>query len=238
MDDQFHVLIVGDSRFFNEAIGDLIKAQKNFNSTILMMTSDEVFTKTPAYGFDLILVDAKIRVPPVVDLIRNLRASSPESKVIALGVEQEELLEIIEAGAHGYVLNEHSFAEVMKTIEAVQRKQTRCSSQIALSVFNRISALSCGRGESNGKLTQREQEILSLIAAGLSNKDISRQLRITLCTVKNHVHSILTKLQVRRRQDAIRYASSKEAAQVVALLGKSGMCLLVGLQYNICPSIL
>lgn len=220
MEGQFHSLIVGDRRFFNEAIGDLIKAQKNVNSVISTTTPDEVFTKTPAYGFDLILIDAKIRVPPLVDLIRNVRAFFTESKVIALGAEQDELLEIIEAGAHGYVLNEQSFAEVMKTIEAVQRKQTRCSSQIALSVFNRISALSCLKEENSGKLTQREQEILSLIAAGLSNKDISRQLRITLCTVKNHVHSILTKLQVRRRQDAIRYAQSRDTTQAVVFKHK------------------
>lgn len=215
MDGQSHLLIVGDSRFFNEAIGDLIKAQKNVNSIISTKTPDEVFTKSPADGFDLVLIDAKIRVPPLVDLIRNVRAFLPESKVIALGAEHDELLEIIEAGAHGYVLNEQSFAEVMKTIEAVQRGQARCSSQIALSVFNRISALSGMREESSGKLTQREQEILSLIAAGLSNKDISSQLRITLCTVKNHVHSILTKLQVRRRQDAIRYAQSRDTTHSV-----------------------
>lgn len=215
MDGQLHLLLIGDSRFFNEAIADLIKEQKNVNSVISTTTSDEVFTKTPACGFDLILIDAKVRASPLIDLIRNVRAFSPESKVIVLGAELEELLEIIEAGAHGYVLNEQSFAEVMKTIEAVQCKQTRCSSQVALSVFNRISALSCAREENSRKLTQREQEILSLIAAGLSNKDISRQLRITLCTVKNHVHSILTKLQVRRRQDAIRYAQSRDTTQAV-----------------------
>lgn len=215
MEGQFHLLIVGYSRFFNEAIGDLIKAQKNVNSIVSTATPDEVFTKGPAYGFDLILIDAKIRAPPPVDLIRNVRTLLPEAKVIALGAEQDELLEIIEAGAHGYVLNEQPFAEVMKTIEAVQRKQTCCSSQIALSVFNRISALSGSKDENSGKLTQREQEILSLIAAGLSNKDISRQLRITLCTVKNHVHSILTKLQVHRRQDAIRYAQSRETSPAI-----------------------
>ena len=210
MEGQYHLLIVGHSRFFNEAIGDLIKAQKNVNSIISTTTPDEVFTKTPAYRFDSVLIDAKIRAPPLVDLIRNVRANLPESKVIALGAEHEELLDIIEAGVHGYVLNEQPFAEVMKTIEAARHKQVCCSSQIALTVFNRISALSTSKDENSGKLTQREQEILSLIAAGLSNKDISRQLRITLCTVKNHVHSILTKLQVHRRQDAIRYAQHPE----------------------------
>lgn len=57
------------------------------------------------------------------------------------------------------------------------------------------------RDDHNGKLSPRETEILESIAAGLSNKDISQQLGITLCTVKDHVHNILTKLQVRRRQD-------------------------------------
>jgi two-component system, NarL family, nitrate/nitrite response regulator NarL len=209
MDNHLNLLVLGESRFFNEAIGDMVKAQHH-PTTIETSTPDTLLKTSRSCACDLILIDAKIRFPPLVEVIRNVRTLWAEPKIIILGADQDDLLEIIEAGAHGYVLKDQPFAEVIETIEAVQRGQARCSSQIAISVFNRVSALSRVRAETNGRLTPREQEILESIAAGLSNKDISRQLRITLCTVKNHVHNILTKLQVHRRQDAIQYRMIRE----------------------------
>ncbi len=206
MDNQLRLLIVGNNCFFNEALGEQVNAQKTVKSSITTTTPEALFTNTFTSTFDLILIDANIGTPPLADMVRNVRDVFVEAKIIVLGVEQREVLQIIEAGAHGYVLKEQSLNEVAKTIEAVQNNQARCSSGIAASVFNRISELSRVREENNEKLTQREQQILKLIASGFSNKDISRQLRITLCTVKNHVHNILSKLQVHRRQDAIQYA--------------------------------
>jgi DNA-binding NarL/FixJ family response regulator len=208
MDNQPHLLIVGDNRFFNEAIGDMVKAQQNLQSVAI--TTPDGLSKTCSGGaFDLVLIDAEIHFPPLVDTIRKVRALFVEPKIIVLGVDQNDLLEIIEAGAQGYVFKEQPFTEVVKTIEAVQRKEVVCSSQIARSVLTRVSTLSRMREGRNEKLTPREMEILDSIAAGLSNKDISRQLRITLPTVKNHVHNILTKLEVHRRQDAIQFALRK-----------------------------
>ena len=214
MDSQPHLLIVGDNRFFNEAIGDTVKAQQNINS--IAITTPEGLSKTcSGCVFDLVLIDAKIIFPPLVDVIRNVRALFAEPKIIVLGVDPRDLMEIIEAGAQGYVFNDQPFTEVVKTIEAVQRNEAVCSSQIARSVLTRVSALLSMREERNEKLTPRETEILESIAAGLSNKDISRQLQITLPTVKNHVHNILTKLEVHRRQDAIQYALRQGSTSAV-----------------------
>lgn len=216
MDNQPQLLIVGDNRFFNEAIGDMVKAQQNVGS-VAITTPDELSKTSFGCVVDLVLIDANILFPPLVDMIRNVRALFGEPRIIVLGVDEDNLLEIIEAGAQGYVFKEQPFTEVLRTIEAVQRKEVLCSSQIARTVLNRVSTLSRMREERNEKLTPRELEILESIAAGLSNKDISRQLQITLCTVKNHVHNILTKLQVHRRQDAIQYALRKESTPAVIM---------------------
>src|ERR1044072_8333982 len=216
MDNQPQLLIVGDNRFFNEAIGDMVEAQQNVGS-VAITTPDELSKTCFGCVVDLVLIDANILFPPLVDMIRNVRALFGEPRIIVLGVDEDNLLEIIEAGAQGYVFKEQPFTEVLRTIEAVQRKEVLCSSQIARTVLNRVSTLSRMREERNEKLTPRELEILESIAAGLSNKDISRQLQITLCTVKNHVHNILTKLQVHRRQDAIQYALRKESSPAVIM---------------------
>ena len=120
------------------------------------------------------------------------------------------MLEFIEAGANGYVLKDSSFAEMLRTIKAVHQGQTPCSPRITASVFARISELSQARHRRERlpqvRLTPREKEILRLIAARLSNKEIAQQLDIALHTVKNHVHHILEKLQVHYRREAIRCA--------------------------------
>ncbi|HEU4713565.1 MAG TPA: response regulator transcription factor [Pyrinomonadaceae bacterium] len=211
MDNQANLLIIGDSCLLNDALRETIALHTGMR-TIATATPEALLKTCSPRGFDIVLICDLPGGIPLVDLIRNVRSLFPESKLIALNVEQTDLLEVIEAGAQGYVFKDQAFTEVVKTIESVQRNQFRCSSQIAESVFNRVAVLSRMRDDNNGKLSPREMEILESIAAGLSNKDISQQLGITPCTVKNHVHNILTKLQVRRRQDAIRYAPRRERA--------------------------
>ena len=211
MDNQTHLLIIGDSCLINDALRETIAVNTGMR-TIATATPEALSKTCSPRGFDIVLICEQPGGIPLVDLIRNVRSLFPEAKLIALNVEQTDLLEVIEAGAQGYVFKDQAFSEVIKTIESVQRNQFRCSSQIAESVFNRVAVLSRMRDDNNGKLSPRETEILESIAAGLSNKDISQQLGITPCTVKNHVHNILTKLQVRRRQDAIRYAPRRERA--------------------------
>lgn len=211
MDNQTHLLILGDSCLINDALRETIVLHTGIR-TIVTATPEELLKTCSPQAFDIVLICEQTGGIPLVDLTRDVRSLFAEAKLIALNVDQTDLLEVIEAGAQGYVFKDQAFTEVIKTIESVQRNQFRCSSQIAESVFNRVAVLSRMRDEHNGKLSPREMEILESIAAGLSNKDISQQLGITPYTVKNHVHNILTKLQVRRRQDAIRYAPRRERA--------------------------
>ena len=211
MDNPTHLLIVGDSCLINDALRETITLHTGIR-TISTATPEGLLMTCSPPAFDIVLICEQTGGMPLVELIRNVRSLFAESKLIALNVEQIDLLEVIEAGAQAYVFKDQAFTEVIKTIDSVQRNQFRCSSQIAESVFNRVAVLSRMRDDHNGKLSPRETEILESIAAGLSNKDISQQLGITPCTVKNHVHNILTKLQVRRRQDAIRYAPRERAS--------------------------
>lgn len=209
MDNQTHLLILGDSCLINDALRETIALHTGIG-TIATATPETLLKTCSPQASDIVLICEQPGGTPLVDLVRNVRSLFAESKLIAVNVEQTDLLEVIEAGAQGYVLKDQAFTDVIKTIDSVKRNQFRCSSQIAESVFNRVAVLSRMRDDHNGKLSPRETEILESIAAGLSNKDISQQLGITPCTVKNHVHNILTKLQVRRRQDAIRYAPRRE----------------------------
>lgn len=162
----------------------------------------------------VVLVDASLGRREVCATIREIKAILPGLNVVFLGDEREEnLVDYIEAGASGYVPRDASLDEMLETIEAVDRGQTPCSPQVAASVLARIEELvgqrprqSARKLERAPQLTPRESEVLRLVAAGLRNKEIASRLGIKLPTVKNHVHKILDKFQVKRRREAIRMA--------------------------------
>lgn len=163
---------------------------------------------------DVVVVDASLGHREACEAIREIKETFPEVNVVYLGNDSsEEVLDFIEAGASGYVTREASLAEMLETVEAVSNRQTPCSPQVAASVLARIEELAGQRPRRGGRklgpyvqLTPRESEVLQLVAAGLRNKEIAGRLGIKLPTVKNHVHKILDKFQVKRRREAIRLA--------------------------------
>jgi DNA-binding NarL/FixJ family response regulator len=109
--------------------------------------------------------------------------------------------------------------DVVAAIRAAARGEVHCSPKVAGSLFRRIAALSPDRTHrsGNGALTAREAQILKLIQAAMSNKMISRTLGIELPTVKNHVHSILVKLGIHRRAEAISLLYKSSGDKVAAM---------------------
>ncbi|HEX3555655.1 MAG TPA: response regulator transcription factor [Thermoanaerobaculia bacterium] len=159
----------------------------------------------------IVLIDASFNLPAALAQTWEVRAQWPDAKIIAVGLdeEDEQIVDFAEAGALGYVLKGATLDELVETIQRVQRGETLCSPRILAAVVARITSLSRLGTEPPPQvetLTARELEILALVAAGLSNKEVGRRLRITLQTVKNHVHRILEKLQCHRRREAVRLA--------------------------------
>jgi two-component system, NarL family, nitrate/nitrite response regulator NarL len=149
----------------------------------------------------VVVVDtASVSVP---DGLHALAAALPEAKIVAVGVpdDDEAVVALLEAGAAGYVTAEQPLPDLVAAIEAAVQGVLRCPPRLSAALARRMAALAAGRlRETNGNgLTPRQHEIATLIAEGLSNKQIARRLSIEHATVKNHVHSILVKLGVSRR---------------------------------------
>lgn len=143
-------------------------------------------------------------------------AASPATKVIVVGVpnREEDILACIESeGAAGYLSVDSTLSDLMENINAVMNGETLCSPRVASLAFDRVSALTRrlenGRAGERTRLTRREAEIVSLIDAGLSNKEIATRLHIELSTVKNHIHNILDKLQLHDRHSAVNYVKEQ-----------------------------
>ena len=158
---------------------------------------------------DVALLD--IAIPDGAPTVRALADSAPGVRVVALGVPETDgpVLACAEAGVAGFVHRDGSLEDLVDTLRRVDRGEVLCSPKIIGSLFRRVAELAAHSLPAVGRLTQRELEILGLIDQGLSNKEIARRLTIELSTVKNHVHSILKKLQVRRRAEAAAWARDR-----------------------------
>jgi DNA-binding NarL/FixJ family response regulator len=153
---------------------------------------------------DVLLLD--VARPNSLDSCRPLRRVLPDVKIVAFAVAEvdREVIACAEAGVSSFVSKRGSAQDLVAAVHYAVRDELLCSPRTAALLLNHIAVSprrSTAAGDSN--LTRRECEIVGLIEKGLSNKAIARLLRITDATVKNHVHSILTKLQVSRRAEAV-----------------------------------
>ena len=137
------------------------------------------------------------------DGLHSLALALPEAKIVALGVptDDDAIVRVLEAGAAGFVTAEQSLPDLVAAVEAAAAGELQCPPHLAAALVRRVTALAAGGGrEANGNgLTPRQRQIASLVADGLSNKQIARSLSIERATVKNHVHTILFKLGITRR---------------------------------------
>jgi DNA-binding NarL/FixJ family response regulator len=136
--------------------------------------------------------------------IRQIHSANPAARVVALGVAdlEADIVACAEAGVDGYVARGGSLDELVQSAECAMRDEVYCSPKAVGQLFRRLADLAPLQTIPDTReqdLTRREQQVLELITNGLSNKQIARTLGIELCTVKNHVHRVLEKLNVQRR---------------------------------------
>ena len=152
---------------------------------------------------DVILVD--VTRPSGIGTLRELAETASGARLLALAVRDRDpdVRACIEAGAVGYVLRDSSLEELADAAHRAVRDEPLASPHVIATLMRRVAALSANGDRTNvTQLTSRELEVVELIEKGLSNKEIAAQLSIAVATVKNHVHSILDKLNVQRRGEA------------------------------------
>lgn len=178
-------------------------------------TSSEEIDAGETDRSSVLVVLASHAVPDVsvVKLAARLMDEGSEIRLIVTGLDGSEwtILRYIEAGVDGYVLEDADVPSLAETIRAAATGEARLSPRIAYLVMRRLAALHA-RCEASGldvslltKLTERERETLDLIGRRLSNREIADELGVSLGTVKSHVHNVLKKLQVPRREEAAAY---------------------------------
>ena len=212
------VAIVADIRLYREGLARVLERQPNISVVATAATGDGSLAPLAQLAPDLVLID--MAMADSLAAIQRVTVIAPGAKVVSLSVRDAEddrdVLASAEAGAIAYVAREASLEDLVAVIECAVRGEAVCSPRVAGALLRRIAALATdGRSDRvPAHLTKREREIMGLIDAGLSNKEIAKRLRIEVATVKNHVHNILEKLQVHRRGEAaarVRAALSRRA---------------------------
>ena len=137
--------------------------------------------------------------------LRRLAEAAPAARLVAIGVPDAErdVVACIEAGACGYVVRDATLEELADAAVRAARDEPLVSPHVVAALMRRVAALAGSGGQPRlHDLTTRELEVVELIERGMSNKEIATELSIAVTTVKNHVHSILEKLNVQRRGEA------------------------------------
>ena len=138
-------------------------------------------------------------------LVARVDALVPGCRVVAFGVldDEHEVIHCVEQGVAGFVSRDATLSQLVDTIQSVARGEFSCTPRDTALLLQRVRRSAAERrGEAPSVLTGREQQVIALVDAGLSNKDIAHRLGIELSTVKNHIHNILSKLHTTRRGQA------------------------------------
>ncbi len=162
---------------------------------------------------NVLLLGAELEDTTAFDLLDEMRITHPQTKVLILGVDEcpHTIIRYVEAGAAGYILQNESVEDVVQKLQAAYQEEAIISPSIAAALMSRLSHLANlemplafvkARGTQLEELTGREEEVLELITAGCTNQEIAEKLVIECGTVKNHVHNILKKLEVKSRHEA------------------------------------
>jgi DNA-binding NarL/FixJ family response regulator len=221
------IFLIEDNRLLREGISSTINGQADMkvvaSSAGSNVTQRIVRNRNP----HIVLMDLSLRSQDDVRVVTSLSKGIPGIKVIGMGLipSQADVVELVEAGASGFILKDATVVEFLETIRSVARGTKVLPPSLAGSLFSHVieRALKRGKGKliQGVRMTKREREIMALIASGLSNKEIAQRLNIAIYTVKSHVHNILEKLALRSRLQIALFGQSDEPhpGQVVPVTG-------------------
>jgi DNA-binding NarL/FixJ family response regulator len=191
-------------RLYCDAIADRLAGEPAIALIGIANTEDNLVAEIETAAPDVVLLDTSPRdaLAAAARLIRE----RPQTRILGFGVSDvpEDVVACAEAGLSGYVPCTASIKDLISAARRVASGYTVCSVAIADGLFRHLRGAALGSLPSSLEcvLTQRQQQIVRLMGEGLSNKEIARRLSLGTCTVKNHVHDILDRLQVTSRSEA------------------------------------
>jgi len=218
--DPIRVLIVDDHALFRRGLQMVLEQEPDIEVVGEAGDGSEAVGKAADALPDIVLMDVRMPRRGGIDACTAIKGAVPSARIIMLTISDEEadLYDAIKAGAMGYLLKEISIDEVASAIRAVHSGQSLISPAMASKLLTEFAAMIKRSGERQQvptpRLTDREMDVLKLVAKGLNNRDIAKALFISENTVKNHIRNILEKLQLHSRMEAVVYAVREKLLEI------------------------
>ena len=205
---RIRLFLLDDHEIVRRGLRDLFEAEDDLEVVGDVGSAQEAIRIAPALRPDVAVLDARLPDGSGIDVCRAIRSRNPEIRAIILTSydDDEALFAAIMAGASGYVLKQVRSADLVDTVRRVAAGQSLLDPAVTARVLERLRSPEPEVDEL-ASLTEREREILALIAEGLTNRQIGQRLYLAEKTVKNYVSSLLAKLGLERRTQAAVLAS-------------------------------
>jgi two-component system NarL family response regulator len=212
--EPIRTLIVDDHALFRRGLEMVLAAEQDIELVGEASDGEEAVKKAGESLPDVVLMDIRMPRSSGIEACRAMKEVVPSAKIVILTIsdEEEDLFEAIRAGASGYLLKDIPLDEVAETVRAVHGGQSLINPSMAGKLLHEFATLARRDEEERveqipaPRLTDREMQVLKLVARGMNNRDIGKELFISDNTVKNHVRNILEKLQIHSRMEAVMVA--------------------------------
>jgi DNA-binding NarL/FixJ family response regulator len=209
------VLVADDQALFRRGLSVVLSASPDIEVVGEASDGEEAVAKAHELSPDVVLMDVRMPRLSGIEATRQIRSALPATEVLMLTVsdEEEDLYESVKAGANGYLLKEIAIEEIGAMVRAIVQHQGVISPFMTSKLLAEFRVLAKRADErvelAPPGLTDREMQVLRLMAQSKSNRDIAKDLFISENTVKNHVRNILEKLHLHSRMEAVTYAWRK-----------------------------
>jgi DNA-binding NarL/FixJ family response regulator len=221
--DPIRVLVADDQALVREGLMTLLGTAAGLDPVAAARDGEEAVALCAELHPDVVLMDLRMPVVDGVEATRRIHESHPETEVVVLTTHADEasILDALGAGARGYLTKDAGIVEITRAVEAAAAHQTLLDpvvqQQLLASATAGAMPAAGPQGEGAGgparppatlpdDLTPREAEVLTLIARGLSNREIAAELFVSEATVKTHINHVFSKIDARDRAQAVHYA--------------------------------
>jgi len=204
---RLRILLVDDHEIVRDGVKSLIDANEDMTVVAEAGTVAEAIAQAERTRPDVVVMDVRLADGSGIEATREIRARLERTQVLMLTsfADDEALFASIMAGASGYVLKQIRGGELVRAIREVGAGKSLLDPDVTRSVLDRLRKGKTMRDEKLARLSAQEERILTLVARGMTNGQIGKELKLAEKTVKNYVSTILSKLEVARRAEAAAY---------------------------------
>jgi DNA-binding NarL/FixJ family response regulator len=207
------IMIVDDHPLFREGLKTIVSRDKKYSVCAEAGSGREGLELARKHRPDIMLVDISMPDKSGIQMIRELKEALPDTRfvIISMHSEADYIVEAFRAGATGYMVKESAAAQLLKGLDTVASGElfldNALSQEVVFRLLQNNSDSQKGSNDPYSSLTPREQEVMRMLAEGLSPKEVAKQLFISPKTVENHRTNLMKKLELKSTVELLRYAA-------------------------------